>query len=436
MDRIILSLLLLAGCLGPVPTPRPIQPNVVLILVDDLGSEALGCYGGSSYRTPRLDALAAGGLRFTHAYSQTLCTPSRVKLMTGKSNLRNYVHFSILDPEEPTIGDVAKEAGYATAVVGKWQLLGAKHYGDWAGKGKHPRDAGFDHWCLWQVAELGSRYQDPTIEVDGALRNEIEGEFGPDLFCDYLLQFAALPRQGPFFVYYPMVLTHEPFVKTPDSAEGKLSKQERFADMVEYMDTIVGRIDDGLKELGLRENTLLLYVTDNGSPRPVRSLVGAREVKGAKGLSTDTGIRVPLIASWPGTIAPGGVCDDLVDLSDFLPTLAKVFRFELGLKWPIDGRSFLPQLLGERGDPREVLALYSNPRPGEGRNPRVFFARDHRYKLYDDGGFFDTQADRDEEEPLEAESLTPELETIRKRLQQALDEMPPEPAHLRAVEEG
>ena len=422
MNRVILPVLLLAGCLGPASATPESPPNVILILVDDLGSEAIGCYGGTSYETPRIDALAAGGMRFTHAYSQTLCTPSRVKLMTGKSNLRNYVHFSILDPTERTIGDLAKEAGYATAVVGKWQLYGAKHYGDWMGKGTHPRDAGFDNWCLWQVAELGSRYADPTLEVDGELR-------------EYLLDFAAEHQSEPFFIYYPMALTHEPFVRTPDSKEGKLSKQDRFADMVAYMDTIVGRIEDGLGKLGLRENTLLLYVTDNGSPRPVRSWVGSREVKGAKGSSTDAGIRVPMIASWPGTIAPGGVCDDLVDLSDFLPTLAKVFRFELGLKWPIDGRSFLPQLLGERGDPRKVLVIYSNPRPGEGRNPRVRFALDHRYKLYDDGRFYNTKYDPDEESPLgETTRLRSATAAMRFLLQEALDEMPPEPAHLRTVE--
>jgi len=196
--------------------------------------------------------------------------------------------------------------------------------------------------------------------------------------------------------------------------------------MVEYMDAIVGRIEDRLEELGLRERTLLLFVGDNGTDQRIRSRMGEREVRGGKRRSTDAGTHVPLIASWPGKISPGGVCDDLVDLSDFLPTLAEVMGAELPPEPAIDGRSFLPQLLGRPGNPREVLTIYSNPRPGEGRNPRVCFARDKRYKLYDDGRLYDTV-----EDPLEERPLEEGRKEIRDRLQCALDELPEEPEHLR-----
>jgi len=421
----MLSTILLLS-IAAAPTVAEPPPNVILILADDVGIEAFGCYGGTSYETPRLDRLAAGGMRFTHAYSQTLCTPSRVKLMTGRGNLRNYVHFSILDPGERTFADLFREAGYATAVVGKWQLLGAKQYGDWAGRGTQPGDAGFDRWCLWQVAKLGSRYRDPTIEVDGELREELTGSYGPDLFCDFLLEFVAEHLDEPFLAYYPMALVHDPFERTPGSPEGERSEEECFGDMVQHMDAIVGRIEDGLDALGLRERTLLLFVSDNGTHRKIRSRMGELEIRGGKRRSTDAGTHVPLIASWPGKIEPGGVCEDLVDLSDFLPTLAEAIGAELPPEPEIDGRSFLPQLLGRPGEPREVLTSYSNPRPGEGRNPRVRFARDKRYKLYDDGRLLDTVADPEEERPLEGERRE-----LRERLQRALDEMPEEPEQLR-----
>ena len=416
-------LLGLGACAAPDAPGVGALPNVVLVLADDVGAEAFGCYGGASYATPRLDALAEGGMRFDHAYSQPLCTPSRVKLMTGLGNLRNYVHFSILRPGERTFAHVARDAGYATCVVGKWQLYGAEHYGDWAGRGTHPRDAGFDTWCLWQLETLGSRYWDPRLDVDGELRT-YSGRFGPDVFTDSLLTFAEEVGERPFFAYYPMALVHSPFVRTPEAPNGKRSKQEHFAEMMAYMDTLVGRIEDGLERLGKRKNTLFLFVGDNGTDRAVTSVANGLEIHGAKARSTTAGIHVPMIASWPGKVAPGGVCSDLVDLSDFLPTLAEVMGDHPGDD--LDGRSFLPQLLGRRVRPREVLTMYSNPRPpGNERNPRVRFAFDKRYKLYDDGRLYDTRSD-----PLEEEPLSSGPAVVRARLELALESMPPEPEHL------
>lgn len=427
MKLLAAALLVSCACAAPGTPAASTRPNIVLILADDVGVEAFGSYGGTSYSTPRLDALAAGGVRFDHAYSQPLCTPSRVKLLTGKGNLRNYTHFSILDPRERTFADMAREAGYATGVFGKWQLFGAEHYKEWAGRGTHPRDAGFDRWALWQVETLGSRYWSPRIDVDGEVIDFPE-RFGTDVFCDALLEFAAQSGDQPFLAYFPMALVHSPFVKTPDSVEGEQTKQERFADMMAYMDVSVGRLEDGLAELGALENTLFLFVGDNGTDNAIRSMQNGREIRGGKAYSNDAGTHVPMIASWPGTIEPG-TCDDLVDLSDFWPTFSEA----LGVRAEddLDGRSFLPQLLGKPGQPRDVLTLYSNPRPpGTKRNPRVRFARDKRYKLYDDGRFFDTHADPDEGLPLEHNQVTRVLREVRAGLQRALDAMPSEPAHL------
>ena len=441
-----LLLLLLAGCASPgIPYPeidRPVPvrtaerplPNVVLIMADDVGLEAFGSYGGESYATPRLDALAAGGMQFAQVYSQTLCTPSRVKLMTGRGNLRNYTQFSILPRGEHTIGDLAQQAGYVTGVFGKWQLLGAEHYPEEVrGTGTHPRDAGFDEWCLWQVELLGSRYADPTYEHNGQVVRELAGAYGPDVSCAALLDFAARHRDRPFLAYFPMVLVHSPFQKTPFSPPGKQSKQERFADMVEHMDRIVGRIEDGLTELGLSESTLILFTSDNGTERGIVSISRGQEIAGAKTRSTRAGIHVPLIASWPSVVEAGSHNDDLIGFADFYATLADLTGSAPPSDREYDGLSFLPTLRGETGPTREILTIYANPRPpGSERNPRVRMAFDKRFKLYDDGRLFDCLADPDEQSPLVLRELNADAARAYPRLQAALDAMPPEPAHFLA----
>ena len=431
--RVAFLVCLSAACVSPERPRQDESLNVVLILADDVGVEAFGCYGGESYSTPRIDRLAQNGARFAHCFSQPLCTPSRVKLLTGRGNLRNYRRFSYLEPGERTFAHIAREAGYATCVVGKWQLYGAEHYGEWAGKGAHPRDAGFDSWCLWQVSVVGSRYADPTVEVDGEPPRELSGRYGPDVFTEHLLEFAREHADQPFLAFYPMALVHDPFESTPESRSEVLTEQDAFADMVSYMDSIVGRIEDGLEELGLRDRTLILFTSDNGTHSRIRSMRNGREVPGGKGLSSLRGIHVPLVASWPGKIPAGTVVRDLVDLSDFLPTLAEVMDVdprESG-EPELDGRSFMAQLRGRPGNSRTSLTMYSNPRPGTGRNPRVRFAFDLDFKLYDDGRFYDLERDPDETRPLETRELDAEARRRRQLLEEDLQCMPPEALHLR-----
>lgn len=426
------SSLLLCFAAAAGPEPEPERPNVVLILADDMGSECVGCYGGTSYATPHLDALAASGMRFTHAYSTPLCTPSRVKLMTGRSGIRNYAHFSILDREERTFAHALGAAGYRTAVVGKWQLLGAEHYGERAGTGTGPADAGFERWLLWQVDRLGSRYWDPLLERDGELLEGTEGRYGPDLFCEFALGYVDEHADEPFFLYYPMALPHSPFVPTPASADRTSGDRARnFADMVAYVDAVVGRVVGQLERLGLRERTLVLFTCDNGTSRSIVSVRDGREVTGGKRLTTDAGTRVPLIASWPGTVPAGSVCDDLVDFSDFLPTLVEFAGAEPEPGAVLDGRSFLPQLQGEPGTPREWLYCYYNPRPGKADWPEVRYVQDARFKLYGDGRLYDLVDDPLEERPLERDGLAVEAEAALRKLRGALDSMPREPAKLR-----
>jgi arylsulfatase A len=386
---------------GGRDTTHPRPPNIVLIMADDVGTEAFGCYGGVQYQTPVIDGLASEGVRFSACHAQPLCTPSRVKIMTGKSNARNYAAFSILDRGERTFAHMLSEAGYATGVAGKWQLLGAEHYGDAAGTGTSPGDAGFDEHCLWQVGAQGSRYWDPLIEQNGRAIEKADGRYGPDVFVEFIEGFMESHRDGPFFLYYPMALVHDPFVPTPKSEDraGK-NRAENFADMVEYMDACVGRILAKLDQLGLRENTIVIFLGDNGTGRAITSMTRDGPVRGGKGLTNDRGTRVPLVVSWPGGGVRAGECDDLIDLSDFVPTLAEAAGVQPG--WAIDGVSFLPQVRGEAGEPRSSLYGYYNPRPGNPKFPARRWARDDRWKLYSDGRLIDLSVDPEEGRPVGA----------------------------------
>lgn len=178
-------------------------PNIVLILADDMGYECLGAYGGTSYKTPHLDKLAAGGMRFDYCFSQPLCTPSRVELMTGLYNQRNYVRFAYLDPKAVTFAHLLKKAGYATGIAGKWQLENG--FGG-------PKQFGFDEHFLWQLTTRRSRYPNPVLEKDGKVIEYTNGEYGPDVVNDYVCDFIERHKDRPFLAYYPMMLTHGPFV--------------------------------------------------------------------------------------------------------------------------------------------------------------------------------------------------------------------------------
>jgi arylsulfatase A len=415
---------ILGGCTAEStrqPPGRDSQPNVLLIMADDLGVEGLRCYGSDSYQTPHLDALAASGVRFTNCYSQPLCTPSRVKIMTGKSNLRNYTHFGILDPQEITFAHTMTRAGYATAVAGKWQLHGTDEYGPLEGRGAHPIRAGFGEYCLWQVARRGPRYHDPLIEQNGHQLFDLRGDYGPSVFTEFLADFMARHRDRPFLAYYPMALVHNPFVPTPLSADrGSKDRQQNFADMVTYMDRCVGRLVAELERLGLRDNTIIIFTTDNGTNRQIVSSLNGEEIVGGKGLPTNAGTHVPLIVNWPRRGASGVVCEDLVDFTDFLPTLAEAAQLEPGkLPLTLDGRSFLPQVRGKPGLPRRWLFCDYDPRWG--RHQPARFVRDQRWKLYSDGRLFDLDVDPEEADPVALDQGDEAAQRARKKLQRVLD---------------
>jgi len=400
----------------------------------------LSCYGGTSYETPHLDALAADGIRFTHAYSQPLCTPTRVQIMTGKYNHRNWLYFGILDPGERTFGHLMQDAGYATAIAGKWQLQ-SYDPPDWPnaerrrGTGMKVADAGFNEWSLyhaWETEDKGSRYGNPSFDRNGKLAGPLEGEYGPDTSVDFILDFMDRHRDEPQFVYYAMALPHWPMVPTPDSEAWKdparrlEESTEFFPDMVHYMDKLIGRLMTGLEESGLRENTLVIFYSDNGTDARVVSMLGDEEIPGGKATPLQTGIRVPLIANWQGMIEKGQINDDLIDASDFLPTLATLAGAEIPADWFHDGVSFAPQLLAQQEgtEKRDWSFFWYDPRPGwdKERFDRHVFALDKRYKLFSDGRLFDIAGEGCREVALDPDSLSPEADAAREKLQRVIDE--------------
>ena len=406
------------------------KPNIVLIMADDLGYECVGANGGTSYKTPVLDRMAERGMRFEHCYSQPICTPSRVKLMTGISNIRNYIKFGLLDPKATTFANILKKEGYATCVVGKWQLLGGV---------EGPRRFGFDEHCLWQLNRRPSRFPNPGLEVNGKQVDYEKGEYGPDVVSDYACVFIGRNKDKPFLVYYPMILTHCPFEPTPDSKDWNPASKgsptykgdaKYFGDMVTYMDKIIGKILRKLVDEGIRENTLVVFVGDNGTDKPVVSSMGGRQVVGAKGAMHDGGNRVPCIASWPGTIPAGRVSREILDFSDFLPTFCEMS----GASVPagIDGKSLLSTLKGDGRTHRDWIYMWYS-RSGNNRQARQF-VRNQRYKLYGNGKFFDIEKDVLEKAPLE--ELSSEQKSIRALLQKGLDHYRDKrPSHLGNTQE-
>lgn len=381
-------------------------PNVVLIMADDLGVECLGCYGGTSYETPNLDALAESGTRFTHCYSTPKCVPSRINILTGRYGFRTGQQWGHIPEGEVTFGSVLQQAGVKTAVAGKWQLALLKD------RPNHPREKGFGESSLWAWHE-GPRYWNPMIWQNGQLRHkEIADRYGPDVFTEFLIDFMRENKEGPFLAYYPMCLPH--FAKTGGSYEepvGPNGRYQSYKELVEQMDRLVGEIVRAVDELGIRENTLILYTSDNGTPGRVVSLRDGQEIQGGKGEHTNAGTHVPLIASWPGTTPSGATCDDLIDFSDFMPALAELAGTVPPPDRPIDGRSFAPQIKGQPGTAREwVYTEFKG----------LGWIRDHHWKLYTDGRFFDMRADPEENRPLEAAALGEEAakaqETLRAQL--------------------
>ena len=418
---------LIAVCVDGAERP----PNIILIMADDMGYECIGANGGTSYSTPNIDRLAERGLRFEHCYSNPACTPSRVQIMTGRYNVYNYTRFAQLKRGETTFAHLLRDAGYATCIAGKWQLGQTRDA---------PQHFGFESSLLWQhtrsnfsnATGTDTRYENPQLERNGVEVDYRNDEFGPDLIVDFIGEFIEAHRDEPFLVYYPMLLPHSPFVPNPDSedwnpdspgAKRGSMDPEYFDDMVRYTDKMVGRVMAQVAAAGLSEQTYIFFTSDNGSLGNTVSEIKGRRVRGGKGETTNAGTHVPLVVAGPGVVQ-GAVSADLVDFSDFLPTLCEIAGVKPVPVKRFNGQSFLPQLEGKAGTPREfIYCWYEIPNFMKRRYPGVVdvsFARNERYKLYRNGDFYDLAQDELEEKPLDAAEYGAELAAVRLKMETLL----------------
>ena len=425
----ILCFFLILSCNPEIPKEKP---NIILIMADDMGYECLSSYGSTSYSTPVLDELASQGIKFDNCVSQPLCTPSRVKIMTGLYNYRNYDYFGHLNTNQFTFGNLLKDAGYATCIAGKWQLNGLAYkneISDWDDSTK-PNKLGFDEYCLWQLTKtrkFGGRYADPLIEENGILLERNAEDYGPDIFSNYILDFIDRKKEVPFFIYYPMVLVHDPFVPTPDSKEWadetlrKKNDTSYYKDMVTYTDKIVGRIIHKLEELDIVDNTIIIFTGDNGTHPIIYSRTKEGVIRGGKGNTIDAGTHVPLIISWPKKIKKGLVHRGLIEFSDFFTTFADIVEKDV----ESDGKSFYPLLNGEKYEPRKTAFVHYDPRWSKRVNQyRNQFIRTIDYKLYQDGNFYNLNKDILEKFPLPNDSIFDEELEIKNILEMSFIDHP------------
>jgi len=383
------------------------RPNILLILADDYGLDGVGCYGSDRFKTPNIDALASSGMRFENCYCTPLCGPTRCLLVTGRYGFRtggltNQTAGQPSPKDEPSIAKVLKKAGYATGHCGKWRQMGATP-GDW----------GFDEYLTDPTAS--GYYWQKSYTKNGQLVQSDKELYYPDVAHEFAVDFIRRHRDGPFFFYYASHLVHGPILRTPDSKAGAATKQDFYDDNVAYLDKQVGLLVAELDRLNLREKTLILFTTDNGTAGQSRT-IGGRQIHGAKASMWEGGAHVPTVANWKGTMPQGKVLKDLVDFSDFLPTFADLAGAKLPEGVTFDGRSFAPQLRGQPGTPREWIFVQLGAQ---------WYVRNLGWKLNQAGALFDMKDAPFEEKPVPADSQDSTAAAARKSLQTVLDQLNP-----------
>jgi arylsulfatase len=397
---------------------KQVPPNIIYILADDLGYGELGCYGQKKIKTPTIDSLAAQGMKFTQHYSGSpVCAPSRCVLMTGKHTGHAYIrnndempergdvwHDPALEGNRPllpnttTIGTLLQKKGYTTGAIGKWGLGGPANSGE-------PNQQGFDFWygylCqrmahnyypahLWKNREKDflegneyffphQRFPDDKDPLDKASYDDYKGmTYSMDLMAAEALGFIKKNKNNPFFLYLPFPVPHVSIQVPEDSLkeyEGAFPEtpylgdkgytphptpRAGYAAMITRMDREIGKILDLLEELGLADNTLVMFSSDNGPTfnggTDSAFFESAGPLRGLKTMLYEGGIRVPMIARWPGKIEPGSVTDHVSAFWDVLPTITDI----VGSDPPddIDGVSFLPTLLGQKEKQKNHEYLY------------------------------------------------------------------------------
>jgi arylsulfatase A len=431
-----------AALLALTPLITGAAPNVVFILIDDLSHYGVTAYGANrlsssggeftnvTFSTPHMDRLATEGLRCTRAYAYPLCEPTRTTLMSGKYNSRNHLVSKGQHASDITFGDVFKRAGYATGMTGKWkQTRGTKEI---PGQ-RYISEFGWDEYCCFDVVNAGRRYLNPNLVINGKVvnytdkmgRDPATGRrwYGPDVCERFALEFIERHQHERFFLYYPMVLVHDEHKPTPDTVprsafdefddaidnrNGRRGDDRKyFPDMIAYADKMVGNIVAKLEALGLRQNTLIVLMADNGTKEAFTHILpDGSTYPGGKGSTTDAGTHVPLILSQPGTIPAaasghGRVYDGIVDLADLYPTLCEASGIVPPNRADLDGISFWPQVLGKTTTEHRASSYvwYNGNTPATDLSELLEYAFDKNFKRYaphqgfSKGRFFDLRTD-------------------------------------------
>ncbi len=388
------------------------KPNIIYILADDLGIGDVSCYGSDKNKTPIIDQLAKGGIRFNHSYTAPLCGPSRAMILTGRYAFRtgavNQDMVGGIKPQdEVLIPTVLKTAGYVTSLTGKWSQFSLT-----------PGDFGFDDYLTFQGS--GDYWSTEKKKSENYIENGVNKKldsltYMPDLMHNHLVDFLTSNKDKPFFLYYSMVHVHAVIQRTPDTKPGS----DLYEDNTAYMDKLVGKLLKTLDDLKLRENTLIIFMGDNGtaSQYASRGTIGGKELSGKKGTMLECGSLVPTIANWPGVIEANKVNNMLIDSSDLLPTFADLAGAKLPTKNVLDGRSFLPQLFGKKGNPRQWIFTELGNK---------WYVREAKWKLNREGELFDMSNAPFEEKLVTDFTSSKEASEAHDRLQKVLQELSPE----------
>ncbi len=406
------------------------KPNIIVFMADDVSAREFGCYGNTEHNTPVLDSLAENGLMFKTCWCTPLCSPTRAEIMTGRYGFRTKWFHNQMKPrgqqkgsnltdENMIFSQCLKQAGYATAICGKWQLTGTYE------------EYGFDEHCMWEKYEgfdgpietqelkgrLGTvigraaRYWHPSIIKNGLPLPTGPNDYGPDIFTDFAIDFAKRHMDKPFMVYYPMCLPHMSWDFEADRSgylpvpgeNGKI--KGTLKSNLEYTDQLMGRIINGLEKAGLRDNTIIMFTADNGTC-----------AYGKNNAYQERGPRVPMIINCPGRVKARGAVDNLIDFSDILPTLCDLGGAIIPEDYIIDGVSFANLLEGKDYTERQWIFSYL----GKKR-----FLRDKRWLLDGNGKFYDTKGNRDEQDYIDVtEDTSPQVLQAKNRFAEILKKLP------------
>jgi arylsulfatase A len=355
-----------------------VRPSFLIIMVDDVSPNAFSCYGNTEYQTPNVDALAEGGVFFNMAWATPMCSPSRALLTTGRYPSRTGVWHNDLRVKVAdygrwdyamghlTFARVLKEGGYKTAITGKQMALG--HYqpnSKYVGFGEYylhinenaklPKDKEFDGlfegaWAFPGSKPVPSRFWHPAVTYNGVMLDTDENDFAPDMYTDYLINFMSRNKDEPFLAYFPMNLVHDiaggGLPTVPQEGVTGSNTGGNLKDLNLYVDKMVGRLTSALDDLGIRENTIIIFASDNGTS-------GASKMH-----ATEEGPRVPFIVNCPGLIQQRGATNALMEFADVFPTLIDFANISLPKDYELDGISMKSFLLGESDKYRDSIVSY------------------------------------------------------------------------------